>query len=66
MAERMKEFGVEKDPVTGELVRTDPPPEKPTKITDLSLSFLNSLVDDLLITLINAFRSLNNNGFFAF
>jgi lysozyme len=29
MAEKMKALGVEKDPVTGELVRTDPPPEKP-------------------------------------
>ena len=29
MAEKMKALGVEKDPVTGELIRTDPPPEKP-------------------------------------
>ena len=54
MAERMKEFGVEKDPVTGELVRTDPPPEKPTKISKTSGVSVDSayetsfkLMDDL-------------------
>ena len=54
MAERMKEFGVEKDPVTGELIRTDPPPEKPTKISKTSGVSVDSayetsfkLMDDL-------------------
>ena len=42
------------------------PPEKPTKIKDLSLNFLNSLASESLITLIICFKSLNNNGFFAF
>ena len=54
MAERMKEFGVEKDPVTGELVRTDPPIKKPTKISKTSGVTVDSayetsfkLMDDL-------------------
>ena len=54
MAERMKEFGVEKDPVTGELVRTDRPPKKPTKISKTSGMTVDSayetsfkLMDDL-------------------
>ena len=42
------------------------PPEKPINIKVLSLSFLNSLAEDLFITLIKYFKSLNNNGFFAF
>ena len=54
MAEKMKALGVEKDPVTGELVRTDPPPEKPTKISKTSGVSVDSayetsfkLMDDL-------------------
>tara|TARA_Y100001937_G_scaffold31549_1_gene45178 strand:+ start:2321 stop:3142 length:822 start_codon:yes stop_codon:yes gene_type:complete len=54
MAERMKEFGVEKDPVTGELVRTDPPIKKPTEISKTSGITVDSayetsfkLMDDL-------------------
>ena len=39
MAEKMKALGVEKDPVTGELIRTDPPPEKPTKISKTSVVY---------------------------
>jgi len=54
MAEKMKEFGVEKDPVTGDLIRTDAPPEKPTKISKTSGVTVDSayeisfkLMDDL-------------------
>ena len=54
MAEKMKALGVEKDPVTGELIRTDPPPEKPTKISKTSGVSVDSayeisfkLIDDL-------------------
>lgn len=54
MAEKMKALGVEKDPVTGELIRTDPPPEKPTKISKTSGISVDSayeisfkLMDDL-------------------
>ena len=42
------------------------PPEKPTKIKDLSLNFLNSFSLESFITLIILFKSLYNNGFFAF
>ena len=35
-------------------------------INDLSLNFLNSLSSESFITLIIFFKSLNNNGFFAF
>ena len=54
MAEKMKAFGVEKDPVTGDLIRTDTPPEKPTKISKTSGITVDSayetsfkLMDDL-------------------
>jgi len=54
MAEKMKEFGVEKDPVTGDLIRTDAPPVKPTKISKTSGVTVDSayeisfkLMDDL-------------------
>ena len=42
------------------------PPEKPTNIKALSLSFLLEFTEDLSICLIIAFMSLNYNGFFAF
>lgn len=54
MAEKMKALGVEKDPVTGDLVRMDSPPKKPTKISKTSGVSVDSayeisfkLMDDL-------------------
>ena len=42
------------------------PPEKPIKISVLSLNFLISFSEESLITLMICFKLLNNNGFFAF
>jgi len=54
MAEKMKAFGVEKDPVTGDIIRTDTPPTRPTKISKTSGISVDSayetsfkLMDDL-------------------